>query len=118
MDQLNETWCNLLHELKFFEDIEDHNLFLRTRWVTSAAEWMSGGHNSKQNDKEICGYSDEEWNYIWSTMLEDGAWAVPSIKDGFGNTRFSSSILLMNYSVISLFLTYCWDKSSFALPII
>ena len=59
---------------------------MRTRWVMDAAEWMSGGHNSKQNDKEICGYSNEEWTYIWSTLLEDGAWAVPSIKDGFGNT--------------------------------
>jgi hypothetical protein len=50
-----------------------------------AAEWMSGGHNSKQNDKEVFGYLDEEWNYIWATMLEDGAWAVPNVKDDFGN---------------------------------
>jgi hypothetical protein len=85
-DQLNETWSNVLRKLKFFEDIEDHTLFLRTRWVMGAAEWMSGRHNSKQNDKEIFGYSDEEWNYIWATMLEDGAWAVPSVKDDFGKT--------------------------------
>ena len=51
-----------------------------------AAEWMSGRHDSKQNDKEILGYSDEEWNFIWDTMLEDGAWAVPDIKDSLGNT--------------------------------
>ena len=84
-DQLNETWVKLLQDLQFYEDIEDHILFLRTRWVLGAAEWMSGGHNSKQNDKEIFEYNDEEWNYIWDTMLEDGAWAVPSVKDAFGN---------------------------------
>ena len=60
-------------------------MFLRTRWAMGAAEWMSGGHNSKQNDKEVFGYLDEEWNYIWATMLEDGAWAVPNVKDDFGN---------------------------------
>jgi hypothetical protein len=83
---LNETWSNLLHELKFFEETEDHTMFLRTRWAMGAAEWMSGRHDSKQNDKEILGYSDKEWNFIWDTMLEDGAWAVPDIKDSLGNT--------------------------------
>ena len=48
-------------------------MFLRTRWVTGAAEWMSGRNGSKQNDKGIFGYSDEEWSYIWTTMIEDGA---------------------------------------------
>jgi hypothetical protein len=85
-DKLNETWCKLLHELQFFEDSEDHTMFLRTRWVLGVAEWMSGGQDSKQNDKDILGYSDEEWTYIWNTMIEDGAWAVPSVKDDFGNT--------------------------------
>ena len=61
-------------------------MFLRTRWAMGAAEWMSGRHDSKQNDKEILGYSDKEWNFIWDTMLEDGAWAVPDIKDSLGNT--------------------------------
>ena len=82
---MNETWSNLLQELQFYEETTDHNMFLRTRWVMGAAEWMSGGNGSKQNDKEILGYSAEEWSYIWSTMIEDGAWAVPSIKDEFGN---------------------------------
>ena len=85
-EQLNKTWCNLLHELHFFEETEDHTMFLRTRWAMGAADWMSGGNDSKQNDKELFNYSDEEWSYIWATMLEDGAWAVPSIKDDFGNT--------------------------------
>ena len=47
---------------------------------------MSGGHGSKQNDKEIFGYSDEEWKFIWTTMMKDGAWAVPSVTDNLGNT--------------------------------
>ena len=85
-DQLNETWSNLLQDLKLFDDIDDHTMFLRTKWVMGAAEWMSGGKGSKQNDKEIFDYSDEEWNYIWSTMMEDRAWAVPSVKDDFGHT--------------------------------
>ena len=63
---------------------------------------MSGGNDSKQNDKELFGYSDEEWNYIWETMLEDGAWAVPSIKDDFGNTltvgTIQGSRILQNLS--------------------
>ena len=84
-EQLNETWCNLLRELKFFEETDNHVMFLRTRWAVGAAHWMSGGNGSKQNDKELLGYSDEEWNYIWTTMLEDGAWAVPGVKNEFGN---------------------------------
>ena len=66
-----------------------------------AAEWMSGRNGSKQNDKGIFGYSDEEWSYIWTTMIEDGAQAVPNIKDEFGNMvkekhqKSSSSILHM-----------------------
>jgi hypothetical protein len=82
---LNETWCNLLHELQFYEETEDHTMLLRTRWAMGAADWMSGGNDSKENDKELFNYSDEEWSYIWTTMLEDGAWTVPSIKDTFGN---------------------------------
>ena len=68
---LNETWCKLLQELKYFQDVEDHNMYLRSRWVQGAAEWLSGGKGSKQNDKEVFGYSDEQWNFIWATMLED-----------------------------------------------
>ena len=81
----NEAWTELLRELKFYEDIENHTNFLRRRWVLGAKEFMAGKHGSKQNDKEIFGYSDEDWNFIWSTMLEDEAWAVPAIQDDSGN---------------------------------
>ena len=84
-DQLNETWSKLLNSLKFYEDIDDHTMYLRERWVSGSAEWMGGKYGSKQNDKHTFGYSDEEWNYIWATMMEDGSWAVPSIKDSEGN---------------------------------
>ena len=58
---------------------------LRCRFVTGASEWLSGKHGSKQNDKEILGYTDQEWEMIWTLMLEDGAWALPHLKDSNGN---------------------------------
>ena len=88
----NDAWTKLLVELKFFEDMADHTSFLRKRWVLGAKEFMAGNFGSKQNDKEVFGYSSEEWDYIWSTMLEDGAWSVPGIKDSSGN------ILKENYA--------------------
>ena len=84
-DELNETWSNLLKDLKFYEETEDHTQYLRTKWAMGASEWMCGEFGSKQNDKDLFGYTDKEWGYIWTTMLEDGAWAVPSIKDDNGN---------------------------------
>ena len=78
----NETWTQLLLDMSFFDDTEDHIMDLRRRFVFGAA----GKHSSRQNDKLLFGYSDSEWEYIWTTMLEDGAWAVPSIKDVDGNT--------------------------------
>ena len=82
----NEVWSQLLRELNFYdEDIDDHILFLRRKFVLGAAEWMAGKNGSKQNDKVLLDYSDEEWEYIWMTMLEDGAWAVPGIKNIEGN---------------------------------
>ena len=60
-------------------------MYLRRRFVLGAAEWMAGKNGSKQNNKELFEYTDTEWEFIWTTMLEDGAWAVPSIKDNQGN---------------------------------
>ena len=85
-ETLNETWTNLLEDLKFFGDEENHIMYLRRRFVLGASEFMSGAKGSKQNDKELFEYTDDEWEFIWTTMLEDGAWAVPSIKDNEGNT--------------------------------
>ena len=31
------------------------------------------------------GYSDLEWDWIWASMIEDGAWAVPPLRDESGN---------------------------------
>ena len=42
-------------------------------------------HGSKENDKEIFGYTAEEWDYIWSMMLVDRAWSLPAITDRYGN---------------------------------
>ena len=84
-DQLNSTWTALLRDLQCFEDLDDHLNMLRRRWVIGASDWLAGNNNSKQNQKELLGYSDDEWEYIWATMMEDGAWAVPSLKDTSGN---------------------------------
>ena len=82
----NQSWSGLLRELKFFdEDIDNHPMFMRQRFVLGAAEFMSGKNNSNQDDKTLFGYTDDEWEFIWMTMLADGAWAVPSITDNEGN---------------------------------
>ena len=86
-DELNNTWTSLLKELGCYDGLEDHINFLRQRWVLGAAEWMAGSNGSKQNQKEVLGYSDSEWEYIWSTLIENGAWAVPPVRDAFGNWK-------------------------------
>ena len=74
-------------DFKFFDQLDDgdHIMDLRKRFVHGASDWMAGNNGSLQNDKDIFGYSDEQWQFIWSTMLADGAWAVPAIKDTDGN---------------------------------
>ena len=84
-DANNDTWTQLLLDLKFFDDADDHIMELRRRFVFGAADWMAGNHGSMQNDKLLFGYTDSQWQYVWNTMLEDGAWAVPGISDGSGN---------------------------------
>ena len=86
-DVLNNTWTNLLKELGCYEGLEDHVNLMRQRWVLGAAEWMSGSNGSKQNQKEDLGYSDSEWEFIGSTLIENGAWAVPPVRDAFGNWK-------------------------------
>ena len=82
----NETWTQLLLDFKFFDDNTNHIMYLRRRFVLGAAEWMAGKHGSSQNDKDLLQYTDGQWRFIWTTMLEDGAWAVPSLRDAKGNT--------------------------------
>ena len=58
---------------------------------------MAGKFGPIKNYKELFGYSDVEWQYIWSTMKESGAWDVPSIKDSYGNVKkgnFAPEILI------------------------
>ena len=72
-------------DLGFWEEHDDHTMFLRRKWVNGSREWLSGMHGSKENDKELLGYSNKEWDFVWNSMMEDGAWAVPQIKDANGN---------------------------------
>ena len=87
LDGETGTWTQLLKDLKIFDsDVgeSEHLVFLRQKWVLGASEWLAGEHGSLANDKTLFGYTDDEWNFIWSTMIEDKAWAVPPIrsKDG------------------------------------
>ena len=49
----NENWTELVKELKFYEDIDDHTMYLRRRFVLGAAESMAGRNGSKQDDKAL-----------------------------------------------------------------
>ena len=84
-DPHNETWTQLLLDFQFFDDLENHVMALRRRFVYGSADWLAGHNGSLENDKEKFLYDDAQWQYIWSTMLVDGAWAVPSIVDEHGN---------------------------------
>ena len=84
-DMHNETWTQLLLDFGFFDDQENHIMDLRRRFVLGAADWCAGNNGSLRNDKEILGYTDTQREYIWNTMLVDGAWAVPGITDAEGN---------------------------------
>ena len=84
-DSRNETWMELLMDFKIFDGMDDQIMYLRRRFVLGASEWMAGKNGSMQNDKLVFDYTDGEWEFIWMTMLEDGAWAVPSITDRNGN---------------------------------
>ena len=69
----NTTWTQLLLDFKFFDNLEDHIWVLRRRFVCGAADWLAGNNGSLENDKEVYGYDDVQWQYIWETMLVDGA---------------------------------------------
>ena len=84
-DTHNEKWTQLLLDLGFFDEHSNHIMSLRRRFVCGAADWLAGNNGSLRNDKEILGYNDSQWKFIWNTMLVDGAWAVPSIIDFQGN---------------------------------
>ena len=42
-DELNETWSNLLKDLKIYDEGDNHLLYLRTRWARGAANALAGG---------------------------------------------------------------------------
>ena len=114
------SWEDLLKRLRVYEEgnvVQN----LRYHWVTGASDWLAGRNNSKLNDQFLYGYSNDEWSYIWSTLLEDGAWAVPSIRDRDGNIikenhapelllKFISHDLQCNILILDLYnntVEYC-----------
>ena len=50
-DVHNATWTQLLLDFKFLDDVENHSMDLRRRFVLGAADWMAGNNGSLQNDK-------------------------------------------------------------------
>ena len=74
----------LLKDIKFSESVKDHTLYLRQRLAVGASQWLAGKNGSLQNLQSVFGYTDEEWQFIWSSMCEKGAWDVPNIKDSNG----------------------------------
>ena len=116
-EKKQESWTQLLQDLRFTEEMnEDERIqYLRNRFVIGASEWLAGNCGSKENNKSSLGYTDSEWDWIWTTMLEDGAWAVPSLKDMHGNTlkenfapemliKFAAHELKCNIIVLDLVL--------------
>ena len=84
-DLNNETWTQLLLDFGFFDEQDNITMNLRRRFVLGAADWLAGNNGSLRNDKDLLGYTDTQWEYIWNTMLVDGAWAVPGVTDSEGN---------------------------------
>ena len=72
-DTHHEIWTQLLLDLEFFDEKSNHIMDLRRRFAFGAADWFAGNNGSLRNDKEILGYSDSQWEFIWNTMLVDGA---------------------------------------------
>ena len=73
-DNVLKKWTELLIDFKFYEDMDDadHINYLRSRFSLGASEWLAGMLGFKENDKSNLCYSDEEWEFIWSTMIERG----------------------------------------------
>ena len=93
-DERNETWTKLLQELNVYGGMNDEEQiqYLRNRFVFGASTWLAGENGSSENDKLNLGYTDKQWEFIWPTMAEDGAWAVPNITDNSGD------ILVQNFA--------------------
>ena len=83
-EQPNKSRTQLLKVLNLDGDFNSNTSTLRTNWVLGASESLAGKNGSKINYKDSLGFTDDEWSFIWSTMLEDGAWSVSSIKDNTG----------------------------------
>ena len=93
-DEQNETWSILLKELKVYENMseQDHLKFLRNQFVVGASSWCAGYEGSLENNKVDLGYTNRQWELIWSTMAESSAWSVPDILDEDG------CVLVRNYA--------------------
>ena len=65
--------------------------------VLEASEGLAGKYGANHNEKSNFGYTEKEWEWIWSSMMEDGAWAVPGVTDSSGvvvKENFAPEILI------------------------
>ena len=84
LNDASDSWNQLLIDLELCEKKKNYIYILRQRWALGASVWLSGKNNSLQNLKNMFGYTDDEWQFVWSTMSKRGAWNVPNIKDSMG----------------------------------
>ena len=87
----------LKEKLQRHEDSGNLVSNLRNHWVIGSSEWMAGLNGSKENFKEILGYSNVEWSFIWSTMAKNGAWNVPNIINEDGVKINNAPELFINF---------------------
>ena len=77
--------ADLSRDLRIYNFSGHNTTVLRKRWVLGASDWLAGKHGSLNNLKNIFQYTDDEWNFVWSTMICDKAWNVSGLKDLAGN---------------------------------
>ena len=73
--------ADLFRDLAVYSMPGHNTVILRKRWVVGASEWLAGKYGSLQNLKDIFQYTDDQWRFVWSTLIHDKTWNVPHIKD-------------------------------------
>ena len=73
--------ADLSRDLEVYNMSGHNTMILRKRWVRGAYEWLAGKHGSLQNLKDVFQYTDDEWSFVWSTLIHDKTWNVQQIKN-------------------------------------
>ena len=81
----NVISLDLSRDLELFNESDHDTTILRKRWVFGAFDWLAGKNGSRENLKNIFQYTDDEWAFVWSTLIHDKSWNVPNLKDKTGS---------------------------------